>query len=264
MQKISIITINYNNAAGLQQTMQSVLQQDYASIEYIVIDGGSTDGSIEIVNRHQHKLAYFISEPDQGIYNAMNKGIVKATGDYILFLNSGDYLLNNQVLSRVVQTAMPDIDIIYANLQTAKGEIVYPAKPDFYFMFVDSIGHIASFIKRTMFEQHGLYNEQNKIVSDWEFFVHLLFREKATTQHLNFAITFYDLNGMSNNPKNAKAQLKERAAVLLPYFEDHYGELLNQFSKMQNELNLYKNSRAIGLLQRLMNSSLYKTITGKK
>ena len=91
--KISIITINYNNKSGLEKTIESVLQQTYDNIEYLVIDGNSTDGSKDVIKKYKHRISYWVSEPDSGIYNAMNKGGTKATGDYLLFLNSGDVLL---------------------------------------------------------------------------------------------------------------------------------------------------------------------------
>ncbi|MGK0307850.1 MAG: glycosyltransferase involved in cell wall biosynthesis, partial [Urechidicola sp.] len=97
---ISIITINYNDAVGLKKTMASVLEQTYEDIEYIVIDGGSTDGSKAYIELYHKDLAYWVSEPDQGIYHAMNKGIDQATGDYLLFLNSGDWLVDNFVIDK--------------------------------------------------------------------------------------------------------------------------------------------------------------------
>ncbi|MDR2910496.1 MAG: glycosyltransferase [Bacteroidales bacterium] len=93
--KLSIITINLNNVAGLQKTIESVVKQTFTDYEYIVIDGGSTDGSADIIKQHANKITYWVSEPDKGIYNAMNKGIRVAKGEYCLFLNSGDWLINS-------------------------------------------------------------------------------------------------------------------------------------------------------------------------
>ena len=99
MPELSIITINLNNCAGLQKTLDSVFAQTFTDYEYLVIDGGSTDGSAELIKKQENKFVYCVSEKDNGIYHAMNKGIRKATGDYLLFLNSGDYLVNDEVLS---------------------------------------------------------------------------------------------------------------------------------------------------------------------
>ena len=99
--KLSIITINLNNAAGLRKTIESVVNQTFTDYEYLIIDGGSTDGSVEVIKEFADKITYWVSEPDKGIYNAMNKGILKARGEYLQFLNSGDWLVDNEVLFRV-------------------------------------------------------------------------------------------------------------------------------------------------------------------
>ncbi len=263
MQQVSIITINYNNASGLAATIQSVQEQDYKEVEYIIIDGGSTDDSVQQVKNLAVPPAYFVSEKDKGIYHAMNKGIAKANGEYLLFLNSGDRLINQYILSEVFSVKQ-QAGILFGNLQTSKGEIRYPTHPDFMFFFRDSIGHPASFIQKKLFDNFGLYNESNKIVSDWEFFLKLIFKEKVSIAPLYKVISYYDLNGMSNSQSNIQMQLAERAAVLKEYLPEYYPQLLEQINRQQNELNNYKNSRAIGLLQRLMNSAVYKAFTPKK
>ncbi|WP_083993885.1 glycosyltransferase [Gelidibacter algens] len=113
--KISIITINYNNLDGLKKTMTSVLEQTYANVEYIIIDGGSTDGSKRYIESCQQDLAYWVSESDRGIYNAMNKGIAQATGEYLLFLNSGDWLAGVKVLD-LISKNLGNCGILYGNL----------------------------------------------------------------------------------------------------------------------------------------------------
>ena len=100
--KFSIITINYNNKDGLEMTINSVLGQSFQGFEYIIIDGGSTDGSIDIIKKYESRIDYWVSEPDNGVYNAMNKGIRKATGDYINFMNSGDAYHSSSALGTVV------------------------------------------------------------------------------------------------------------------------------------------------------------------
>lgn len=263
MQKISIITINYNNAAGLAATIQSVQAQNYPAIEYIIIDGGSTDGSATLVEELPVKPQYFVSEPDNGIFHAMNKGIQQATGEYLLFLNSGDYLLDQTGISSIFsenQTA----GILYAQLHTEKGNIIYPAILDFTFFFKDSIGHPASFIRKELFDRFGKYNESYRIVSDWEFFLRTIIREKVSTRYFNFPLTFYNLEGMSNDSNNIELQLKERAVVLKEYFEKYYPLLLEKFFSNERELNLFKNSRAVSLLSRLMKNRIYKLVLRKK
>lgn len=243
--------------------MSSVISQGYPNVEYIIIDGGSSDGSKEFIEENKEKLACWVSEKDNGIYHAMNKGIKKAGGDYLLFLNSGDYLLQNNCIEKIF-TKEQSADIIYGNLLTSKGEIIYPDKPGFTFFFRDSIGHPASFIHKKLFDNYGLYNEDQHIVSDWEFFLKVIIKHQVITQHINEAITYYDISGMSNNPANIVKQLQERSNVLVGYFDKYYSELLESFNEMDKELNNYKNSRAIGLLQTIMKSGLYKSLAGKR
>ena len=113
--QLSIITINYNNGDGLQRTIESVIKQNFKSYEYIVIDGGSTDKSIDVIKRNKNHINYWISEPDTGIYNAMNKGIRKATGEYLIMINSGDVLVNEDVLDTVFKKNN-NSDIIYGDV----------------------------------------------------------------------------------------------------------------------------------------------------
>ncbi len=256
MPKVSIITINLNNKIGLEKTVQSVIEQNFKDYEYIVIDGGSTDGSKEYIEMYSDKISYWVSEKDKGIYNAMNKGIQNSKGDYLLFLNSGDYLLNRNSIE-CVSLDNQDADIIYGNLQTEKGIISYPSKLNFTFFFRDSIGHPASFIKSKLFQKFGLYNESFKIVSDWEFFLRVIIKEKATTKYIDQPLTYYNLEGISNDTLNATKQLKERAEVLSSYFPEYYSELLYEYNKMEQELNNFKNSRAVSFLQRIMQNKIY-------
>ena len=125
MQKLSIITINYNNFEGLNRTLKSVINQNLKNFEYIVIDGGSTDGSKELIEKYADKISYWVSEPDRGIYHAMNKGIVKASGEYLLFMNSGDLFYNNFILNEVIDD-ISKYDLIYFDILIRDGNKEYP------------------------------------------------------------------------------------------------------------------------------------------
>jgi glycosyltransferase involved in cell wall biosynthesis len=133
---ISVITINLNNSLGLKKTINSVLSQDYSNIEYIIIDGDSSDGSLEIIQSVSSKLAYFISEKDEGIYSAMNKGIIKANGEYLIFLNSGDYFASPSSISSLKMNTISK-SIIYGNMLIEQnGELSiekYPHRVDLNF-----------------------------------------------------------------------------------------------------------------------------------
>ena len=172
--QLSIITINLNNRDGLKNTINSVINQTFGNFEYIVIDGGSTDGSADVIERYSNKISYRISEKDSGIYNAMNKGIKKATGEYCLFLNSGDTLFDRTTIE-IVFARNRDEDILYGNLifdyLNGKQHVrKMPRSLNFKHMMRDTLWHPVSFIKRDLFNQLGLYNENFKIASDYDFF----------------------------------------------------------------------------------------------
>ena len=197
---ISIITINLNNKQGLERTINSVLSQTYFDkVEYIIIDGGSTDGSKELIEQHKDKLYYWCSEPDRGIYNAMNNGITVSTGDYLLFLNSGDYLSENTVLERVFPYLQ--YDIVYGNEwkvnERYKGpyEAKYPDKLDESFFRRTSLPHQSTFIKSELLKENH-YSEDYKIISDWKFFIES-FRSGKTYKHMPFIVSVYDCSGFS-------------------------------------------------------------------
>jgi glycosyltransferase involved in cell wall biosynthesis len=219
--KLSVITINRNNAEGLDKTIQSVINQSYNDFEYIVIDGNSTDDSVDIIKKYDNKINCWISETDTGIYNAMNKGIAKANGNYLLFLNSGDYLVNKDVLKSVFeyqQTA----DIIYGNMQIdwGNGKITSGKMPDkitFKQMYIDTLWHPVSFIKKTLFNKYGLYNETYKIVADYDFFFKVIIKHNATTYHVNVDIAMYNLTGLSSLDSNKALEQAERKKVIESY-----------------------------------------------
>lgn len=219
--KISIITINYNNVKGLEETINSIITQTYPNIEYIVIDGGSTDGSKEIIERYKAKLAYAVSEPDSGIYNAMNKGIKASTGDYLLFINSGDILIDNQIIEKATSFGITE-DLVYGDIVFVNGEELTDWIADdelsFKTFYEHTIPHPATFIKRSLFEKVGLYNEQYKIVSDWEFFLLATCRYNCSYKHINLLITRFYMDGISADPKNYELLLAERSAVLKVHF----------------------------------------------
>ena len=184
MYKFSIITINLNNDAGLQKTTQSVFGQNFKDFEYIVIDGGSKDGSIALIEANKDRLSYWISEVDSGVYNAMNKGIQKATGEYLLFLNSGDYLMHENILAEVA-TSLDGTELIYGNVflieNSQKSWIgFYPAKLSFQHFVDGSLPHPCSFIKKSVFDKVGYYDEGLKIVADWKFFLHAICKFNVT------------------------------------------------------------------------------------
>lgn len=199
MKKLSIITINLNNFEGLQVTMNSVFQQSYSDIEYIIIDGGSVDGSIEFIRKNADRVDYWISELDAGIYNAMNKGVLRATGEYVLFLNSGDYLADNDVLS-FMSKELTGEELVYGDLyEGVEGQGTLTIFPDILtvrYMMQYYLGHPSTFIKRCLFE-NDLYSEDLKIAADWEFFFKKIVVEGCSYKHVNRTVSIYNLDGLS-------------------------------------------------------------------
>jgi glycosyltransferase involved in cell wall biosynthesis len=193
--------------------MKSVYCQTFSDFEYIVVDGGSTDGSLSVIREFQalnsvinqgiSREFRWISEPDSGIYNAMNKGILRSNGEYCFFLNSGDYFVSQNVLKNVMQVQTGE-EILFGNMLVClNGKVVEKStgKPMLTFMdlYLSIIKHQASFIKRNLFDKFGLYNESNKIVSDWEFFIKTVGLQNASYRYIDEDITFFDNGGISNN-----------------------------------------------------------------
>ncbi|MEO6539648.1 MAG: glycosyltransferase family 2 protein [Ferruginibacter sp.] len=216
---LSIVTINYNNKAGLQKTVQSVVDQSYNQFEYVVIDGGSNDGSLEIISQNEKSIHYAVSEKDAGIYNAMNKGILAAHGKYILFLNSGDVLFAANTLADCIPALSLNYDFVYGNTffdkHGKRSFVNYPDKLSFSFFLTDSLCHQSTFIKRELFE-NSLYNETAKIVSDWEFFVIKICKENKTSHHVNETVSVFDVSGASS--EQLAYNESERAVVIEQYF----------------------------------------------
>ena len=223
--KLSIITVNYNNKAGLQKTIDSVVCQTWRDFEWIVIDGGSTDGSKELIEQYQQHFAYWCSEPDKGVYNAMNKGISKAKGEYLNFMNSGDCFYNEYSLSYFHEVYNPSIDVFYADADfiDEKGCLVYEMRlPDKisanFYISGKNISHQSSFIKSSLLHIHP-YNEKYKLAADGDLFFWLLLR-KYKFSHINKVLVRSDIPGLSANVKLAREEVmcfKRENLSILPF-----------------------------------------------
>lgn len=217
MYKLSIITINFNNATGLKKTIQSVVSQSSQDFEYIVIDGGSTDGSVEIIKTFESKITYWISEPDKGIYHAMNKGINIAKGEYCQFLNSGDWLLSKDVTEKML-SQLPQSSIIYANKireydGIQKKEKSYQGRQiTLLDLYNSTIFHASTYIKRSLFDKYGLYDESLKIVSDWKFYLITVGLNGESVAYKDIDLVWFDSTGISSI--NKELDRKERNEVL--------------------------------------------------
>jgi len=245
MIEVSVITINKENAQGLENTIRSVVNQDFKDYEYIVIDGYSTDNSIDIIKKYKDSIDYRVSEPDNGVYNAMNKGIARALGKYIIFMNSGDCFYSNDTLSDVFERN-PNKDFLVGTALT-KGKWInqrsyLPKKMDFFELATYPVCHQAMFTKRTLFEELGAYDEQMKISADWKFLflATMLYNKEIEIIHKDIAWT--EPNGMSASAEFSEIMRKERYDTIKEYFPYIYDEYLRTYQKKKfsyKHLKLY-------------------------
>lgn len=192
--KYSIITINYNNREGLRKTIESVINQTYTDFEYIVIDGGSTDGSVEVINQYVTQIDYWVSEPDNGLYNAMNKGIAQAHGEYLNFMNSGDCFYNKTILSKFSDY---NEDIIAAQNICKQNVSHYKlGEYSLYDFCTYGFNHQAMVIKRNLFE-HELYDDDFKIIADWKFVIRMAVLHNAKFKCYDFIAAKTEPAGVS-------------------------------------------------------------------
>ena len=235
----SIITINYNNCEGLRRTIESVVAQTCRDFEYIVIDGGSTDGSVDVIKRYAQQIDYWVSEPDKGIYNAMNKGVAQAHGEYCLFMNSGDMFHDKKVVELLHRFADKS-DIIYGNAFRVDRVVEYPDEITGFYMFNNAICHQSVLIRRDLLVQKP-YEEDYKIVADWKHMFALLILQGASYRHVNITVCDYDTNGIST--ENWAQVLEEREKALkdmLPkrIYDDYY-RISCQEESMNNSKKVY-------------------------
>lgn len=235
--KLSIITINYNNKAGLQRTIDSVICQTWHDLEWIVIDGGSTDGSKQLIEQYQSHFAYWCSEPDNGVYHAMNKGITHAKGEYLLFLNSGDALYDDNVLQKV--------DDVHSSADIISGQAVrmdtnellrHYDKNLLMQLYHDTLNHQATLIKRDLFKD-TCYDENLKIVSDWKFWLEAILWKKASVDVVDIIVTKQDMTGISSDQKK---EYEERECVLQQLMPNVLKDSLDSFQKIRvSPYNIY-------------------------
>lgn len=238
---LSIITINYNNYDGLKKTMESVFSQTFKAFQYIIIDGDSSDDSKELLIKFSNKIDYFISEKDNGIFDAMNKGIKTATGDYLMFLNSGDYLVDNDILYKIHRNFNRGCDIFYGNIQVLNSNtlstVTFPDKLSLNFWENCTINHQASLIKASLFREMGLYETTYNHAADYVFFLKCFFASKSFF-HINEIVVNYDLGGDSDlNRLEYKKQMNQGWKEYIPgYLDTLYQEHKEYNRLMQHRI----------------------------
>ena len=230
--KLSIITINYNNVNGLKNTIKSVIKQTFKDFEWIVIDGNSSDGSKELIEKYATHFSYWVSEPDNGIYHAMNKGTLQAKGEYCLYLNSGDYLIDETVLENVFAQPLWG-DINYGDVWCIQNDKIiekrtYPDDMNLSFLFRNPLGHQATFIKTEITKKHP-YREEYRISADRAFFLEL-FCNNYSFHHLSLPIVYFDTDGIGSNPKTLESRREQLYNIKRIFFAD---QVVKDFERLQ-------------------------------
>ena len=236
--KLSIITINYNNAEGLRRTLASVASQTYRDIEHIIVDAASTDGSVDVISEYVNKVesgasrvksVIWSSEPDRGIYDGMNKGIRKATGDYVWILNAGDCAASADVVQRIIDAldvcnapillgnivrVCPENKRQYSPLPVDRKSASLPLPMDISMLtfYRGTVPQDAAFVRRDLFEKYGYFDDSLKICADWKLYLNMIALDGVVPMYVNIDVVLFDMTGVSN--ANNELRLTERRAYL--------------------------------------------------
>jgi glycosyltransferase involved in cell wall biosynthesis len=219
--RISIISASLNAAAHIERAIQSVATQTYPYIEHVIIDGGSTDGTLQIIEKHRDSIGYSVSEPDRGIYHAMNKGIKAATGDVLFFLNADDRLCDEHVVEDVAMLfdATPDLEVVYGNLVwDLSGTMVRKKQPSTITrasLAAATILHQTVFSRKHVFEATGGFSEQYKVVSDYDWMMKVFLRDGCRYQYYDRDIAVMGTQGLSWTSQDWES---ERIEAMRSYF----------------------------------------------
>jgi len=217
--KVTIITICYNRVKTIEKSIQSVLSQDYTDIEYIVIDGNSSDGTQKVIEKYQHQIAHYVSEPDKGMYDAINKGLALATGDIFGLMHSDDEFYDKQVVSKII--AAFNVSIV---IDGVYGDGIYISNDDSERIIRNRIGgplsiakikcgwlplHPTVYLRKSIIEKYGNYNLGFKIASDTEFLLRYLFKHQVNMTYVNSYFVKMRIGGLSTSRSRAIQVLNE-------------------------------------------------------
>jgi len=244
--KLSIITVNLNNARGLQKTIESVVEQTWLDFELIIVDGASTDGSIEVIQHFNNSMIqqfHWLSEPDSGVYQAMNKGIRMAKGEYLLFLNSGDFLVDDRVLTEVFSINRT-ADILCGRCDVSEnGKVVWTSNPPdlvtFGKLYNVGLAHQSTFIKRSLFDKLGLYREDFKYNSDIDFWYRSIILNGATTEKVDLVVSDYNLDGFSSKEHQTPVYKNEMSEILSQANFDKFIPDYIQWKEEKKSMQIY-------------------------
>lgn len=236
--KVSVITVCYNAEEFIEKAINSVLKQTYESLEYIIIDGASTDNTVLIIKKYKSKIAFFLSEPDKGMYEAMNKGMKAATGDILYFLNSDDTFYDEYVVENIVKVFQKndDVELIYGPIiirdPTTNESFIKPHDHITKSFFIyNAICQQGTFYKAGVFKKCGQFNDTYKIVGDYEWILRAFYKYNIKRQYYESIIAIFRNGGMSNSDEFSSLHIIERQKVIKNYF--------NKFSILKYNLILF-------------------------
>lgn len=256
----SIITINYNNQLGLEKTLLSVANQSNKNYELIIIDGGSDDASTDVINHYSQLITYSISEKDKGIYDAQNKGIKQAKGEYLIFMNSGDCFADKDVLTKSANFINNNkgYKIYYGNTNLIEEDglrrfLAPPKELDINFFFFATLNHQSCFIHHSLFEKYGYYNLEYKIGADYDLFLKVFLNEPQSYFYMNELICDYENYGVSANTNFFDLIVKERLQI-------HQALLSNEQIKNRERVEIQMLGRKSNIFKKVPNSDRLKSL----
>ena len=258
---ISIITVAYNNKFGLEETIKSVISQTWKNFEFVIIDGNSNDGSKELLESYSSQIDFWVSEPDKGIYNAMNKGIRKASGEYLIFMNSGDRFSANDILEKIIPHFNNE-DIVYGNAyyeleNRKKYEYKIPPKITIGSLLKEPICHQSAFFRKELFEKYGMYDENNKIASDWTFMMDIFVHHNISQKYINVFISIFEKTGISSTNNNLGVGEQKK------YLAENVSEEVQNMAQYFDEYSKFYNGKP-GTMLRNVKDKIYSLIYRKK
>jgi glycosyltransferase involved in cell wall biosynthesis len=242
----SIITVCLNEATAIRVTCDNICNQSLDDFEWIVIDGGSTDGTLEVLKEYSDKIDLLVSEPDSGIYNAMNKGAAKAVGKYLIFMNGGDCFANSNALLH--SSKAPEVQMLYGDIYLGDihGNIMtYPNYIGSDYMLSNRISHQATFYERDVFELSGGYDESLQISADYDLYIRLLKQQNISHYHIPHPIAIFDLEGISNSRQFRQLRKQENHRIRKKYFIRYRYSMKCWRQEIRNWLQILINSFSV-------------------
>ena len=255
--KLSIITINYNNAEGLLKTLPSVASQTYSNIEHIIVDAASSDGSVDVIKEYANTSKHTViwsSESDKGIYDGMNKGVKHATGDYVWVLNSGDCAATPDVVEKMMTILKAEkIDLLQGNIvrvyenkkeyaplpvKQIKDEKPRPIDVSMLTFYSSTIPQDAAFVRRDLFEKYGYFDDKLKICADWKLYLNMIALGDVVPVHVNMDVVLFDMHGVSNTDNELlkaekRAYLEEVLPISILKDYDAYAFPIHQYQRLK-------------------------------